>query len=312
MTPPPARRSDPITGILCLVGGLAVFSLQDLVVKLLAGTYAVHQVLATRSLTALPLFLLLAWRDGGLGQLTTGNLGAMVLRGAIMFFAFTCYYLALVALPLATSVALYFTAPLFIMVLTVLLLGEPVGRTRWAAVLLGFAGTIVIVQPGAGIFDLAVVLPILAAFFYAVAQIVARRYAASGNAVTFSFHANLGFLLGAALAGLLLGHGAFADQSHPSLAFLLRPWTVPPAGDLALMMLCGVVAATGSTLLAQAYRIASPPIVAPFEYTAIVWSVLNGYLIWSELPATATWAGIAIIVAAGLYGLTAERRGKPT
>jgi len=312
MTSPQARHSDPITGILCLVAGLAVFSIQDVVVKLLSGTYAVHQVLAMRSLTALPLFLLFAWRDGGLGQLTTGNIGAMFLRGAVMFFAFTCYYLALASLPLATSVALYFTAPLFIMMLTVLMLGEPVGPTRWAAVAVGFAGTIVIVQPGATTFDLAVVLPILAAFFYAASQIVARRHAAAGNAVTFSFHANMAFLLGASLAGLFLGHGGFEGQSHPSLAFLLRPWTLPPLGDLLLMMLCGVVSATGSTLLAQAYRVASPPAVAPFEYSAIVWSVLNGYLFWGDLPAATTWAGIAIIVAAGLYVLTAERRIRPT
>jgi drug/metabolite transporter (DMT)-like permease len=305
---PAKPASAALTGILCVLLGLAVFSIQDLVVKMLAGRYPVHEVLAIRSLTALPIFLILAWRSGGLGQLAAGDWPIMLLRGAIMFIAFSCYYLAFAALPLATSVALYFTAPLFIMMLTVMMLREPVGIGRWLAVLVGFSGTVVIMQPGSSLFDPAALLPIAAALFYAASQMVARRWRGTGNALTFSFHANTVFLVGGLVAGLTIGHGAFAEQSHPSLAFLFRAWVFPTTGDLALMMTCGVVACAGSMLLAEAYRIASPPVVAPFEYSAIVWSVLNGWLWWRESPAATTWLGIVIIVAAGLYVLWLERR----
>lgn len=300
--------SDAVTGIACVVLGLAVFSIQDLVVKLLSGAYPIHQVLATRSFVAMPIFLALAWWDGGIGQLTRGDWRIMLLRGGIMFVAFTCFYLALASLPLATSIALYFTAPLFIMILTVLTLREPVPAARWLAVAVGFAGVLIIMRPGSSVFDAAALLPILAAFFYALSQMVARRFAATGNALTFSFHANTAFLVGGLLSGLVIGNGAFADQTHPSLAFLLRGWTVPTAVDFLLMMLCGLVACAGSMFLAQAYRIASPPTVAPFEYTAIVWSVMNGWIVFGEIPAVTTWAGISVIVAAGLYVLWTERR----
>jgi drug/metabolite transporter (DMT)-like permease len=306
----PQVRSETFKGIVAVVVGLAVFSIQDLVVKLLAGSYPVHQVLATRSIAALPMFLVLAHFSGGIGQLRQGSARVMLIRGFVMFIAFTCYYLALASLPLATSIALYFTAPLFIMVLTVLTLREPVDATRWAAVAAGFAGTLLIMRPGSSVFDPAAILPVLAALFYAGSQMIARRYAGTANALTFSFHANTAFLVGGLAAGFAFGNGVFAEQPHPSLEFLFRAWTMPTAVDFGLMVLCGAVACAGSMLLAQAYRIASPPVVAPFEYTAIVWSVLNGWLIWGEMPASWTWAGIAVIVGAGLYVLMTERRSR--
>lgn len=311
MTSATKPRSDAFVGIVCIVFGLAVFSLQDLMVKLLAGAYPVHQVLTIRSITAVPIFLVLAWFSGGIGQLGRGNWQAMLIRGFIMFVAFTCYYLAFASLPLATSIALFFTAPLFIMVLSVVTLGEPVGAARWVAVAAGFVGTVVIMQPGTSVFDLAALLPVLAALFYAASQMFARRYAGTANALTFSFHANTAFLVGGSLVALTIGNGQFADQSHPSLAFLFRAWAMPNLFDLSLMMLCGVVVVAGSTFLAQAYRIASPPVVAPFEYTAIIWSVLNGWLIWSEIPTPLTWLGIAVIIGAGLYLLWSESERAP-
>jgi drug/metabolite transporter (DMT)-like permease len=119
-----------------------VFSIQDLIIKLLSGDYPLHQAMVIRSLTALPLLLLLVVLDGGVRSLASPRPGLMIGRGIIMFTAYTSYYLGLAALPIAKSVVLYFTAPLFITMLSVVMLGETVGPRRWAAVAIGFVGVL--------------------------------------------------------------------------------------------------------------------------------------------------------------------------
>lgn len=306
-------RHEPVQGAVFLVLGIAVFSLQDLVIKLVSGAYPLSEALTIRSVTALPLLLVLVAVDGGLAGLRSRRWRLLVLRGAVMCVAYTCYYLALAALPLATCVALYFTAPLFITVLSVFALGETVGPRRLAAVLVGFAGMLIMVRPGSELFDWAALLPVVSGLAYGTSQIIARRLGETERSTVMAFYGNALFLVaGVALAGLF-GNGALADESHPSLAFLMRGWSVPGAWDLLLMMSCGVVAAVGLTLLTQAYRMAHANVVASFEYTALIWGVLYGWLIWGQLPRSGTWLGIAVVVGAGLYVLHRERRlGRPT
>lgn len=305
----PARR-ESARGIACLLGGVAVFTVQDLILKLLSGQYPLHQAMVLRSVTALPLLLALVMLDGGLKTLATPGWKWMLARGVIMFAAFTSYYLALAALPIATTVALYFSAPLFITVLSVAFLGESVGPRRWLAVAAGFAGVVVMVRPGSELFEWAALLPVFCGLAYGVSMIAARRLGASETAAAMAFYGNAVFLACGLLLAAVLGGGAFADEEHRSLAFLLRGWTRPPAADLALMMACGVIAAAGLTLLTQAYRVAEANVVAPFEYSALVWGVLFGWLAFRDWPDPVAWTGIAIIVGAGLYVLYRESRAK--
>lgn len=306
-------RHEPVKAAAVLVLGIAIFSLQDLVIKLVSDAYPLSEALTIRSVTALPLLLLLVALDGGLAGLRSRRWRLHVVRGAVMCLAYTSYYLGLAALPLATCVALYFTAPLFITVLSVVVLGEKVGLRRWGAVVTGFIGMLIMVRPGGALFDWAALLPVVSGFAYGASQIIARRLGDTERSTVMAFYSNGLFLLtGLVLAGAF-GGGAFAEDGHRSLAFLLRGWVVPSAWDLMLMMGCGVVAAIGLTLLTQAYRSAHANVVAPFEYTALAWGVLYGWLVWGELPRAGTWLGIAIVVGAGLYVLHRERRlGRPT
>lgn len=303
----PLRR-DTAKGVLCLVGGIAVFSLQDLILKLLSGNYPLHQAMLLRSLAAIPFLLALVWFEGGFRALATPGWRVLFLRGLIMFSAYTSYYLALAALPMATTVALYFAAPLFITVLSILFLAESVGPRRWIAVIAGFAGVVIMVRPGSALFDWAALLPVYAGLAYALSMIIARRQGSRDGAAVMAFYGNGVFLACAVLLSLVFGSGAFASEAHKSLGFLLRGWVTPTPFDLALMVSCGVIAAIGLTLLTQAYRIAEANVVAPFEYSALLWSVLYGWLIWRDWPDAVGWLGIGIIVAAGLYVLYREGR----
>lgn len=298
-----------VSGVGYLVAGIAVFSVQDLILKHLSGTYPLYEAMVLRSLTALPFLLVLVHLGGGLRTLVTPGWRIMLARGFVMFAAYTCYYLALAALPLATTVALYFTAPLFITLLSVLVLAERVGPRRWSAVAAGFGGVVIMVRPGSDLFDWAALLPLVSGLSYGIAMIAARRLGATETAAALAFWGNLVFLGCALVMTAVLGGGDFAREDHASLAFLLRGWVAPGLGDLGLMMACGLIAAAALTLLTQAYRVSESNLVAPFEYTAMIWGVLYGWLFWRDWPDALGWAGIAVIIGAGLYVLYREGAG---
>ena len=306
MTVLSSPRHDSSLGILCLCAGLGLFSVQDLILKLLSGSYPLSQAMVFRSLTALPLLLLLVAFDGGLRTLFTPGTRAMIGRGLVMFVAYAAYYLALPALPLASAVALYFSAPLFITLLSVPMLGEVVGWRRSLAVLTGFGGVLIILRPGAGVFEIAALLPVLSGLCYGLSMIFARKLGQTESAPAMAFWGNLVFLVIATAMALGFG-GTTAPDLHPSLAFLMRGWVWPTPLDATLMAGCGVIAALGLTLLTQAYRIADANAVTPFEYSAMLWGILWGWVFFAEWPDALAWTGIATIVAAGLFVLWRER-----
>jgi drug/metabolite transporter (DMT)-like permease len=298
------RTQNNLSGILCLCAGIAVFSIQDLILKLLSDTYPLHQAMVLRSAVAVPIMLAIVWWfDGTLRTLLSASWPAMLGRGALNFLAYTSYYLALAALPMATTVALYFTAPLIITVLSVLILHERVALNRWLAVFAGFCGVVLMVRPGGDLFDWAALLPVFCGFAYALSMILARTMGVKDSAAAMAFWGNIAFL-GCALAlSAYYGPGQHGGNAHPSIAFMTRGWATPTNFDLMLMCLCGVIAAIGLTLLTQAYRIGESSIVAPFEFTFAFWGLLWGWLFWNQLPDGPGWLGIGIIVAAGIYVL---------
>ncbi|MFN5996334.1 MAG: DMT family transporter [Paracoccaceae bacterium] len=288
-------------GILALVLGIAIFSIQDVILKRLSGDYPLHQAMVLRSLTALPFHLAIVWWfDGRLSTITTPGWWKMLARGLLNFTAYTAYYLGLAYVPLADAVALFFTSPLFITLAAVLFMREKVSLPTAFALAAGFAGVLLVVKPGGAGFDLAALLPILGALGYALSMVIARRLGQVESAAAMAFWGNVCFLLCALALSAVYGSGAFSGATHPSLAFLTRGWVMPTSVDLALMAACGVIAAVGLTLLTYAYRIAPSSSVAPFEYSFMFWGVLWGWVFWGDLPDGLGWIGIAIIIGAGL------------
>jgi drug/metabolite transporter (DMT)-like permease len=280
---------------------------QDLILKLLSANYPLSEAMVLRSITAIPFMLaIVAWYDGGLSSLISRRWGALLARGLLNFVAYTSYYLALAALPMATTVALYFTAPLIIVILSVLILKEHVSLQRWLAVGVGFLGVVIIIRPGGDLFDWAALLPIVGGFAYALSMILARTMGTKDSAAAMAFWGNNAFLLCGLALSAAFGAGDHAEAVHPSLAFLTRGWAMPTLFDAALMCTCGLIAAVGLTLLTQAYRIGQSSVVAPFEFSFAFWGILWGWLIWQQLPDTMGWLGTAIIIAAGVYVLRAE------
>jgi drug/metabolite transporter (DMT)-like permease len=311
---PAARLDAPFRGIAFVLLGASVFPLQDVVIKKLSDHYPVLQIVFIRGLVSVWALAFLAWWEGGPAGLSTTRPGLHAVRGALGVVSFTSYYMAIAALPLAEVVAVSFASPLFVTALSALVLGEPVGARHWTAVLVGFAGVLVVVRPGTAVFEPAALLVVVSALFYAVSQTITRHLGRTDSAATIALSSTLLSLPVAAVGGLIAGRLAPDGVLHPSLAFLLRAWVRPGWGELALLALCGVIAGVGAYSLAQGYRAAPARTVAPFEYVMILWAVLWGYVFWGSVPGGATLLGVAMTVGAGLWvvhhqaGIERERR----
>lgn len=238
-----------VLGMASLCLGVLVFSLQDPLIKAVSGTYPVTEVMAIRSIVALPILLVLVHADVGLRAIFSKRFRMLTTRALILFTSYTLYYLAIAALPLADAVALYFMAPLFIMALAGPYLGERVAGQTLITVMVGMLGVLVMLRPGAGLFDWAALLSLASAVLYGFSQLMARKIGDTESSTVMAFYQNGVYLLGAAAVAGLFWLAGMAHATHPSLEFLVRPWIWPTSIDCLTMAACGVVASAGMILV---------------------------------------------------------------
>ena len=306
-----ARIDRPLYGILAINATVIVFSFQDAVVKLLSDSYSLWQIVCVRSIVASLLILAIALLAKGRGaSLRSRRPGLQLLRGLLMFCSYTLYYLGIVSMPIVDGAALFFSAPLFITLISIPLLRERVGVHRTVAVVIGFIGVLVMLRPGFEGFNVAVVFPLLGAAVYAYCAIITRRLGDTDSSLAITFYTMVVFGLGSAV-GSAMGIALFPGVEGDGLdAMLVRAGSWPTGADLTVMALLGLVAALGHLGISHAYRITQVSIVAPFEYTYLAWVALIGYLIWGEIPASHTLGGLALVVGGGLYVMWREVRAR--
>ena len=286
MKAPPA--SAPVAadriglGIGSILAAIFLFSIVDATAKWLGQTYEPVQIVFFVHLFALIPIALFVWRSGGFSALRTRRPFAHALRGGLSFVTVLLFFTALRGLPLAEAMAVTFTAPLFITALSGPLLGEAVSVRRWAAVVIGFLGAIIMVRPGTEAFRPEALLVLAAAFIFALAMLLTRRLTRTETNV--------------ALVTYTMVIAGFA-----SLPFAILVWQAPGSGDLGLFAVVGIGAGVGAYLLVVAYRNAPAAVVAPFEYSKLIWASVLGWLLWRESPEPAVWIGAAIVAAAGVY-----------
>ncbi len=291
-----------LKGVVSLCAGAFVFTLQDVLLKYVSGSYPLSEVIVLRTIIAVPILFALVLHAGDLAALTR-NVGFLTTRALILFVSYAVYYLAFPALPLADATALYFTVPLFVVIMAGPYLGEHSNWKVWLAVAIGLLGVLIMLRPGRGVFEPAALLSLLAGATYAFSQLMARKVGASASGPVLSLYQNGVFFLAAAAMALLFQFADLPVPDHPSLKFLVRAWVWPNPVDGVLMASCGIVAAAGTVLLANGYRYAAANTAASFEYTGLIWLTLWGWLIFNETPKTTTIGGALLIVAAGLIAL---------
>lgn len=308
MTAASHARTRNLIGIAALALGVFTFSIQDAILKGLSGDHAVTLAIVVRSLVGLPILLAMVHFECGLKKLLSSKWKILTLRGLILLTSYTTYYMAFPALPLAEAIALFFISPIFVTILASAFLHEKVTPKAWGAVIAGFIGVLIILQPGSGLFEPAALLSLFSAGSYACSMVLARKYGADEPSTVMAFYVNAVYMIAAALIALGFNLGGIEALGHPSLDFLVRPWAMPNVRDLMLMGLCGVIAAVAMSLLTHAYRMANANLVTVFEYTGMIWVPLWGYLFFAEVPKLTTLLGTAIIIAAGIFAVRSAAR----
>lgn len=302
------RPQQRLHGAVMLTLAVLVGALQDAFIKDLSAKYPVYEMQLLRGGTAM--LLILGWiaGSGGLRNLLSPRPGFLLLRSAFLAVASLSFYVALAAMQFADAVAIYFSMPLMIAALSGLVIGESVPLRRWLAVIVAFIGVAIVVQPGTGVFEPASLIVLFSTACYAIGLMLTRPLGMQVDSKVMALWQVGGFVVTAGLLALVFGGGTFHDPAHASLSYLTAGWVNPPAGDLLRMLGFGVAAAAASFLYTLGYKLAPPSFVAPFEYSALLWASLWGFVFWGDIPHASTFGGAALIIAAGLWMVWRERR----
>ena len=293
--------------IFYIIAGMTVFSVQDTLVRILSSEVSILQIMFLRSVVGLSiLFLYLKVRK--IPIIFSSKYPVLTVIRAILFmFAFLFYYICLAYLPYAVTTALFFTTPFFITILSKIFLKENIGFIRLLTIIFGFIGVVIIANPTVDSFNIFMIFPILCAFGYSASMIIIKLTSEKDSVYSQTFHVYLATLLFAPLVTYL---GSTFDSSigdNKVLNFVFRSWELNLHTQYFLIFIVGVCVVAGFLLIFNAYRVGKPFVIAPFEYTILLWSIFYGWLIWDESVTARSWIGMAMIVAAGIYLFYRER-----
>jgi drug/metabolite transporter (DMT)-like permease len=300
--------STNLKGVSFLLLSMLIISLQNIAIKWIGGDYSVLEIVTFRSLVALPCTLLFYRYEGNRGLPKTQQGKLELIRGGFLFLSYTTYMMGLAALPLADIESIRFSGPLMITFLSVVILGEKVGPRHWLALNVGFVGVLLIVRPGSAAFNLGSIFILISVVFYALTVILTRKLQTTDSSATMAYYSSLVYLVAALVFSPLAIFVGEIPNTHPSIDFLLRNWTLPTLLDGVIMAGLGLIWAGWMYFMTRAYSIAQASVIAPFEYLSLPINIMWGYLIWQEIPTLLTLAGALLTLLSGIYILYRERK----
>ncbi|HLJ64641.1 MAG TPA: DMT family transporter [Stellaceae bacterium] len=291
LAPAPAHPREPAPRPFVAIGlmliAVALFSLMDSVSKLLAQSYSPLEVAWGRYVAIFLLLLPFVLRNPR-RMLRVAWPGLQLVRAITVMGSALLFIAGLQFLPLAEATAIAFTSPLLVTAMSIPFLGERVGPRRWASVVVGFLGVLVVIRPGTRAFDPAALLPLGSAAFWAMSIVATRRMGSRDRPITtLFFSTSVGLVLCSAAMPLV--------------------WITPTPEAIFRTFLVAMLSAGGQYLVIIALMRAAASLIMPFSYSQMLWSILLGYQIFGTIPATNTWIGATIIIGSGLYIAHRER-----
>lgn len=293
--------TDDQRGILCILCGVVLFSVQDVFIKAMADDASLIQIIVLRGIVGI--MVLMAYLRIRRRPISFGSAYPRLsfLRAVLFFTGYLCFYMALSAMPIASAVAVFFISPFFITMISWLFMKNPVGIYRFTAIVVGFAGMLLIIKPDPGALNWVYLMPVYTALTYAISMMIARYTRESDTAWQQTMHMYMGTIVfGLITAAVIPGLG-FNETANVGLSYLLRPWVMDDAFIIGSIVLISCLATVGTLMLLLAYRIGNPSVVAPFEYTMLVTAIGAGYIFFNETPDLMSFVGMGLIVLSGIF-----------
>lgn len=310
------HRANTTRGAIWLISALFLFAVQDAIVKQLTATYPVLQILTLRTTLVTVMIVGIGLYLVGPAALQGRGAARMMFRGVLAFTAFFIYYVALGAVPLGDAATVFQTAPLFVTVLSIPLLGERVGLFRSLAVIIGFSAVIIMLNPGSNVFQPMVALPLISALIYALIPILTRSIDATVSPLTITLYSMIGYVVLCAVITLLAfsyppildPNNAHSLRSHPIWREVAMPWAEIDLQGALLMLVIAALFSGGLYGITAAYRAAEVSAIASFEYSYVVWAMVIGFLAFGDVPTLKTLAAAVVVAGCGVAVAIRESR----
>ena len=302
-----SKKNNNPRGIILILIAMMVFSVQDGIMKHIFNFVSLYEVYLIRTLVSFGLILTFLKLKNKKIVFKTQYPLLTLCRVILFFFGFSSFYISLTVLPLGFATALFFVTPFLITIFAHFFLKEEIGIRRWSAVVVGFIGVYITLNPDFNNFNYLSLLPILCAFCYSLSMIIIKKTSEKDSVYTQTFTFYFGAIIFSTIFYFLIGDGQYNTSDHPASQFIFREWFVDLESSILFMATTGLTATVAFLLLFTAYSIASPAVVSPFEYSILLWSPLIGWIYFNEIPSLNTVIGILIIVSSGIYIFMREK-----
>ena len=302
-----SKKNNNPRGIILILIAMMVFSVQDGIMKHIFNFVSLYEVYLIRTLVSFGLILIFLKLKKKKIVFKSQYPLLTFCRVILFFFGFSSFYISLTVLPLGFATALFFVTPFLITIFAHFFLEEEIGIRRWSAVIVGFIGVYITLNPDFNNFNYLSLLPILCAFCYSLSMIIIKKTSEKDSVYTQTFTFYFGAIIFSTIFYFLIGDGQYNTSDHPASQFIFREWFVDLESSILFMVATGFTATVAFLLLFTAYSIASPAVVSPFEYSILLWSPLIGWIYFNEIPSLNTVIGILIIVSSGIYIFMREK-----
>ena len=299
-------RDNNIKAIVLIILGMFVFSIQDALIKIISDSINIYVIYLVRSMVGLlAIFAYCKFKNIKIVFKTHYPL-ISILRVSGFFLGFSLYYFSLSKISLPEAVTLFFVSPFFVTIFSKFIIGEKVGIYRWCAILIGFFGVYLVLNPDFNDFNIYSLFPILCAFFYALTVVIQKKTSDKDSLFTQIIHTYLSAILFSIIIYFVIQNITFTSYQVSEYKFVLMSWEIPSLYFLFILLIIGFTGVIGFFSLFGAYRIGSPSTIAPYEYSLIIWSILFGYFIWNDYLTLTGFAGLSLILVASFFTLLRE------
>ena len=300
-------QTENAKGIILILLGMLAFAVQDSIMKYIYSFVSLYEVYLIRTLVSFVIILLFLKLTKKPIIFKTQYPLLTFCRVVLFFFGFSFFYISLTVLPLGTATALFFVTPFLITIFAKIFLKEQIGPRRWSAVIVGFIGVYVILNPDFNNFNFMSLTPIMCALCYSLTMIIIKLTSEKDSVYTQTFTFYFFAMFISVIFYFTFGDGKYDTVNHPASQYIFREWFTDLENSILLMVATGFTASIAFILIFSAYRIASPAVISPFEYSILIWASLSGWFFFNEIPNINTVIGMILIVSGGIYIFIREK-----